>query len=144
MRRFWEHDPGDIFIPLDVMRAGRAPGDLHVVVMALQQTLAIDVKGLGGTVRGDIVGIADLEASPGFSIFLPWRKLFREDARMREQERSVKVGPHRTAREVCQLQCAPRRFKCMTGEGRARLPQFLQDLARRALERDPVGLEPGR
>ena len=76
----WEHDPGDIFIPLDVMRAGRAPGDLHVVVMALQQTLAIDVKGLGGTVRGDIVGIADLEASPGFSIFLPWRKLFREDA----------------------------------------------------------------
>ena len=58
---------------------------------------------------------------------------------MREQERSVKVGPHRTAREVCQLQCAPRRFKCMTGEGRARLPQFLQDLARRALGRDLSG-----
>jgi hypothetical protein len=30
--------------------------------VALQQALAIDITGLGGAVRGDIVGISDLEA----------------------------------------------------------------------------------
>src|ERR1700728_83550 len=97
----------------DVVRRSYVAADVHVVIVALQQSLLIEVQRLLCAVGRDFCGKVDFETTPRFAGLLPWRDFFGLNAGSGKEKWGVHIGPHRASHEVCELQIGPRGLKFM-------------------------------
>jgi len=125
----------------DVVRRSYVAADVHVVIVALQQSLLIEVQRLLCAVSRDLRGEVDFETTPRFAGFLPWRDFFGSNAGSGKEKRSVHIGLHRTSHEVCELQIGPRGLELVPVERRSGLREFFNHFTVRVLERDPLRFE---
>ena len=125
------------------MSARRVAGNLHIVVVALQQTVSIDIERLYGAVGRDLLRESHLQALPGLAVFAPVRQLFTYNTGSRQQEWHVEVGPHSNTGEVGKLRLRPRRLERVADEGGAGSIEFLNHPARAVLDLDLLGPEQG-
>lgn len=111
---------------------------LDAAVVPLPQSFLIEVQRLLCAVGCDIRGKADFQTAPGFARFSPGLEFFRLNAGSGKEKRSIQIRPHRASHEVGELQISPGGLESMSFERCPRLKEFLNHLAVRVLESDPL------